>query len=266
MRRTTLARLATAWLMFVACAMPGYAASLPPPADLNQRVGYDQHLDAALPLDVPIVDADGRTTTLSVLMRGKPLLLAFGYYRCPNLCDLTLHGMAMAIAGMKLVPGADYQVAFISIDPTEIAKDAMHARSMLRDMAPRGQVDRWLFATAPAESIRRLTAAAGFRYLYDARNHQYAHPAGLIVVTGDGKIAQYVFGVSHDPKALNLALVDASHGHIGSIIDQLVLFCCDYDPATGRYSLLVSRLMMVLGCGFVVVMLGLWLRLRGRHA
>lgn len=240
------------------------ATATPPPADLDARAGFDQHVGAALPMSARIVDQDGHARTLGELAHGKPLLLAFGYYRCPNLCDLTLHGMGRAVATMPLDPTTDFHVVFLSIDPHETRDDAREARTMLSDMEHGSRAQAWTFATADAPTIAALTRAAGFRYFLDDRTKQYVHPAGLLVATPEGRIAQYFFGVDYDAGALRLALVDASNGRLGGVIDRLVLLCCGYDPATGRYSLLVSRLMMVLGSLFVLGMLVAIPRLRRR--
>lgn len=246
------------------CLLTWPAMATVPPADLDARAGFDQHLGARLPMEATIVDQQGATTSLARLADGKPLLLAFGYYRCPNLCDLTLHGMASAISRMSLDPARDYRPVFISIDPHETSAQARDAQAMLATMGERADTGHWSFATAAPGAIASLTGAAGFRYFFDPAIGQFAHPAGVVVVTPDGRIAQYFFGVSYESSALRLALVDASGGRLGSVIDRLVLLCCGYDPATGRYSLLISRLMIALGCLFVVGMLagGYWLKRR----
>jgi protein SCO1/2 len=239
----------------VACLIASAAAAgVPAPANLGTLVRFDQHIGAVIPMATQVTDADGKTRTLTELADGKPLLMAFGYYRCPNLCDLTLHGMARALGAMNLDPVKDYRVVFASIDPRETPSDAVGARAMLSRMEPGARTRDWNFVTAAPPAIAALTEPAGFHYIFDARIGQYAHPAGLVVVTPEGRVAQYFFGVGFEPDALRLALVNASGGHLGSVIDRLVLMCCGYDPATGRYSLLVSRLMMVLGCGFVALM------------
>jgi protein SCO1/2 len=247
-------------LLFLA---PVFAA-VPPPRDLDARAGFDQHIGARVPMDATLTSGEGRTNTLAAIADGKPLLLAFGYYRCPNLCDLTLHGIASAVARMPLVPGDDYQVVFVSIADAETSADALEARNMLARMDPQGRATRWTWATARPSSIAALTRSVGFRYFRDPRDGQYVHPAGLVVVAPDGRVSQYFFGVDYDSHALRLALVDASKGRLGSVIDRLVLLCCGYDPSTGRYSLLVSRIMIALGCAFLAVMAGaaLWLRRR----
>lgn len=250
-------------LAVVLVALPLLMAAVPPPPDLDARAGFDQHVGAMLPMRTPLTDDRGNTRTLADIAGGKPLVLAFGYYRCPNLCDLTLHGIARSVATMPLVPGRDYAIVFAGIDPRETGTDAADARSMIARMTPGGHADAWTFAQA-SSATPAFADAAGFRYFLDPRNGQYAHPAGLLVVTPDGHVSRYFFGVSFDPGALRLALVEASHGRLGSVIDRLVLLCCGYDPATGRYSLLISRIMMVLGCAFVLLMVVGWLRLRRR--
>ncbi|HEV7775788.1 MAG TPA: SCO family protein [Luteibacter sp.] len=242
----------------------GMAMATPPPADLDARAGFDQRLGAALTMTAQVTDQDGHTRTLGQLAHGKPLLLAFGYYRCPNLCDLTLHGMAQAVATMPLDPATDFHVLFLGIDPRESSADARQARSMLASMGKRGRPETWTFATADARTVASLTHDAGFRYFFDRGTAQYVHPAGMIVVTPEGRIAQYFFGVGYDPGALRLALVDASGGHLGNVIDRLVLLCCGYDPASGRYTLLISRVTMILGSLFVLGMLAGIYRLRRR--
>ena len=248
------------WTFFV-LAVP---SSLPPPGDLDAKAGFDQRIGSQLPMETTVTQADGRTETLEQIADGKPLVLAFGYYRCPNLCDLTLHGMATAVARMSLRPHADYRVVFLSIDPGETPRDARDAQHMLASMAAHADVADWTFATAAPAAITAMTRATGFRYFLDPRNGQYAHPAGIVVLTPDGRVAHYFFGVGYDADALRLALVDASGGRLGSVIDRLVLLCCGYDPATGRYSLLISRIMMALGTTFVFALLAGWAWLRRR--
>lgn len=211
-------------------------------------------------------DANGHDVTLADLADGKPTLLALGYYRCPNLCDLVLHGIAHALPDLRLGTGEDYQVVFVSIDPREAPGDAQHAAQMLAKMNPAARVDRWHLLTGDQASIHALAQAVGFRYFLDKRNDQYAHAAGVVVLTGQGKVAQYFFGVSYPSAALRLALVGASHGKLGSLIDQLVLLCCGYDPSTGRYSLLIGRVMRILGIGFALLLVAgvFWFRRRER--
>ncbi|HEV2540765.1 MAG TPA: SCO family protein [Frateuria sp.] len=238
----------------------------PPPPDITQRAGFDQHLGAPLPMDTRFLDANGKPVDLRTLAGGKPLLLTLGYYRCPNLCDVVLNGMAHTLAKLDLAPGRDFAVAFVSIDPTETPADARHTQTMLERMHPDAHVPQWRFLTGDQASIGPLARAVGFRYFYDQKLHQYAHAAGLVAITPEGKVAQYFFGVSWPPASLRLALVGASQGRLGSLADRLVLLCCGYDPATGRYSLAIGRSMQALGVAFVLALACwlAWLRARAR--
>lgn len=240
-------------------------AGLPPPKNLNQRAGFDQRVGTQAPMAAHFRDASGRDVTLAQLTDGKPTLLALGYYRCPNLCDLVLHGIAHAVPDLRLRTGEDYQVVFVSIDPRETQADAQHAAQMLAKINPAAHVDRWHLLTGEQASIHALAQAVGFRYFLDQRNNQYAHAAGVVVLTGQGKVAQYFFGVGYPSAALRLALVGASHGQLGSLVDQLVLLCCGYDPSTGRYSLLIGRVMQILGIGFALLLLAGVFRFRHRE-
>lgn len=254
-------RIVTLLFLLLMPCVPVVAATAPlPPPGLDARAGWDQRLGAQVPPGLRLRDANGQSTTLSALSGGKPMLLSLGYYRCPNLCGMVLHGLGDAAGQLSMQPGSDYQIAFVSIDPNETPADAAAAQGRLARMHRQAHVERWHLLTGDAASIRSLTDAVGFRYFYDPRNHQYAHAAGAVVLTGGDKVAQYFFGVAFPPGTLRLALVDASHGHLGSVIDQLVLLCCGYDPATGRYSLLIGRVMQLLGIGFALAFGG-WLLL-----
>lgn len=258
-----------AWpvVLLLACCGWTFAATAPP-RDLSRRAGFDQRLGAAVPMQQAFHEADGRAVTLAGVSRGQPVLLALGYFHCPNLCDAVLQGMAHTAQAMPLQPGRDYQMVFVSIDPRETPADAASSARMLARMQPGAHVERWHLLTGEQASIGALADAVGFRYFYDARIAQYAHAAGVTVLTGKGRVAQYIFGVSYPPGATRLALVDASHGRLGSVIDRLVLLCCGYDPVTGRYSLLIGRVMQGLGIGFALLLLfgvgALWLRGRAR--
>jgi protein SCO1 len=259
---STMRSCAPGWLggMLLVLIMHTACAGVAPPGDLQQRAGFDQRVGQPLPMRV-----DLRGTTLAGLTQGRPFVLAFGYYRCPNMCDLVLQGMARAVSALTLQPGRDIDVVFVSIDPHETARDALDAKAMLQGMFPHAGLQHWHLLTADAPAIAALTQAAGFRYFFDPRIQQFAHPAGLVVATGRGVIAQFFFGVTYEPQALRLALVDGSHGDLGSVVDRFVLLCCGYDPSTGRYSLLIGRMTAMLGSAFVLVMLVAWWRLARRR-
>lgn len=257
---------ARAWLISLTLlALPAASAPVAPP-DLLQRAGIEQKLGAQVPLAARFREAGGQTVSLAAVSAGRPVLLALGYYRCPNLCDVVLHGLARAVAGIDLQPGREIEVVFVSIDPHETPADAARSQAMLVRANPHAHVAHWHFLSGDAGAIRALAQAVGFRYFRDPRNGQYAHAAAAVVLTGSGRVAQYYYGVSYPPDSLRLALVDASAGRLGSPIDRLVLLCCGYDPATGRYSLLIGRLMQLMGVAFVLLLALwlLWLRRRSR--
>jgi protein SCO1 len=254
-----------AWLALL--ALPAASASAPmAPPDLLQRAGIEQKLGAQVPPDARFRDADGKTVNLAAVSAGRPVLLALGYYRCPNLCDVVLHGIARAVARIDLQPGRDVEVVFVSIDPHETPADAARSQAMLARADPHAHVAQWHFLSGDAGAIRALAKAVGFRYFRDPRNGEYAHAAAAVVLTGSGRVAQYYYGVSYPPASLRLALVGASAGRLGNPIDRLVLLCCGYDPTTGRYSLLIGRLMQLAGVAFVLLLALwlLWLRRRSR--
>ncbi|HET6432787.1 SCO family protein [Dyella sp.] len=257
--------LLAALFALVTSAVAAGSAPVPPP-DLTRKVGFDQRLGAPLPMQAMFTDSHGRSARLGEWIGGRPTVLAMGYFHCPNLCDAVLQGMAHAVRGTGLQPGRDMNVLFVSIDPREQRSDAVTSRRMLEKMSPEAQPGRWHFLRGQPAAIDALAAASGYRYLYDASIDQYAHAAGIVVSTGAGRVAQYFFGVRYPPRSLRLALVDASHGAVGNVVDQLVLLCCGYDPSTGRYSLLIGRVMRWLGVGFALALgLGLFMALRRRH-
>jgi protein SCO1/2 len=182
-------------------------------------------------------------------------VLTLVYYACPMLCTVTLNGLASALDLVSFDVGKQFEVVTVSFDPREgpelaTAKKRAHLARYKRPGAERG----WHFLTGEAASIERLTRAVGFRYVWDVETKQFAHPAGSVVLTPEGRVARYVFGVEYAPKDLRLALVEASANRIGSPVDQLLLYCYHYDPATGRYNAVVMNVMRL---GGVVTILAL---------
>jgi len=233
--------------------------------DELREVGFDQRLGGELPLDLAFRDEVGRTVRLGELFeRGRPVVIAPVYFRCPMLCDLTMSGLAASLKPLAFSAGREFEVVAFSFDPGEGPEDAAAAR---RRYLPRydrpGAEDGWHFLTGDAEAIAALTGAIGFRYVYDAERDEYAHAAGVVVATADGRIARYFFGTDHPPKDLKLGLIEASERRIGSAIDRLLLYCYHYDPELGRYSAATMSLVraggiatLVLLGGFVGIMLG----------
>ncbi len=250
-------RLAWAVAALLASA-PLRAATPASQKKMLDGVGFDQNLGKQAPMDAVFRDSDGRAVRFGDLFRGKPVVLAFVYYKCPMLCTETLNGLVRALRALSFDAGLQFDVATVSIDPRETpalaaAKKAPYVERYGRAGAARG----WSFLTGDSGSIRRLAGAAGFRYAYDAELDQYAHATGLIVLTPEGRISRYLYGVEYAAGDLRLALVEATAGTIGSPVDQLLLYCYHYDPLTGQYGLLVTRALRVAGALTVVLMAAL---------
>ena len=232
------------------------------PADLLQRVGFDQHLGAQVPLDAVFRDANGEPVRLRDLLDGKPALLVPGYYTCRNICGAVRSGVANAVRRSGLDPGKQFNVLLVSIDPHDSAASARTAQSNDELAHPHAGIADWHYLSGAQTAIAPLVRSVGFRYFLDDRNDQYAHAAGIVLLTPQGRVAQYLFGVRFAPETLRLALVNASHGGIGNVVDRLLLLCCDYDASTGRYTVTIERVMQGLGIATALILIGgiAWLR------
>ena len=213
-----------------------------------KEVRFDQNLDAQVPLDLPLRDEAGRPVKLGDYLGKKPAILTLVYYRCPMLCNEVLNTLLRSMNALSFDVGKEFDVITVSIDPKETAglaarKKASYIKRYGRPKAERG----WHFLTGDAEPVARLARTVGFRYAYDPKSGQYAHPAGIMILTPQGKVSRYVFGVSYPARDLRLALMDASMRKIGSPIDQLLLLCYHYDPRTGKYNFAVMSVIRVLG-------------------
>ncbi len=200
-------------------------------------VGFDQRLGAQAPLDLPFRDEVGRTVTLREYVGGKPVLLVPAYYECPMLCTLVLNGVVSALRALPFDVGREFRVVTVSFNPAEPSDLAAAKKAHYLAQYRRPGADAaWHFLVGDESSIRPLMQAIGFRYAWDPVAKQYAHASGLVVLTPGGRLSHYFYGVEFPPRDLRLALVEASGERIGSMVDQLLLFCFHYDPATGRYS------------------------------
>ena len=229
-----------------------------------QGVGIDQRLNEQVPLDLTFRDEDGKTVKLGNYFGQKPVILALVYYECPMLCTLTLNGLVRTMRGMSFNAGQEYTVVTVSFDPRETAAlAAAKKKEYLAHYARTGGAVGWHFLTGDEPSIRQLTSAVGFRYHFDAESGQYAHATGLVVLTPQGKIARYFYGVEYSPRDMRLALVEASENKIGSPVDAVLLFCFHYNPLTGKYGLVIARALQLAGAGTVLALgtfVGLMLR------
>jgi protein SCO1/2 len=220
---------------------PGVSSSTVPAA--LREIGFDQNLDKPVPLDAPFKDETGRVVRLGDYFGKRPVVMLFAYYDCPMLCTVVINGLASALNVLSLVPGKDFEIVTVSFNPrdTPASASAKKAAYIARDKQP-GAAAAWHFLTGDPSSIDRLTKAAGFRYAWDEETKQFAHPTGVMVLTPDGRLARYLFGIEYGPRDLRYAIVDASNGKVGSVVDSLVLYCYHYDPEMGRYSVAIMRL------------------------
>jgi protein SCO1/2 len=232
---------------------PGMASStVPRPL---REIGFDQNLDRLVPLDVPFRDETGRTVRLGDYFGRRPVVLVFAYYNCPMLCTQVINGLSTALNILSLAPAKDFEIVTVSFNPRDtpaaaMAKKASYLERYRRDGAAQG----WHFLTGDQPSIDRLTKAAGFRYVWDEQTKQFAHPTGVIVLTPEGRLSRYLFGIEYGPRDLRYALVDASAGKVGNAIDTLLLYCYHYDPMTGRYGFVVMRAIRIAGAATVLAL------------
>jgi len=232
---------------------PGITSStMPRPL---REIGFDQNLDQYVPLDVPFRDESGRTVRLADYFGSRPVVLVFAYYDCPMLCTQVINGLSTALNLLSLAPGKDFEIVTVSFNPrdtpaTASAKKAVYLERYTRDGAARA----WHFLSGDEPSIDRLTKAAGFRYVWDAETKQFAHPTGVIVLTADGRLSRYLFGIEYGPRDLRYALVEASAGSVGNAADTLLLYCYHYDPMTGRYGFVVMRAVRIAGAATVLAL------------
>ncbi|HTZ76219.1 MAG TPA: SCO family protein [Candidatus Aquilonibacter sp.] len=224
---------------------------------LFQGVGIQQHLGAQIPLDATFKDETGKDVTLSDYFGKKPVVLILAYYKCPMLCSLVLSGATDAFKASGFQLGDQFEALTVSFSPTETpALAAAAQKQYLHQYGVDADTADWHFLTGQQAQIQRLTSAVGFSYKYNPENGQYIHAAGIVVLTPAGKVSKYFYGVKFEPRDLHLALVQSSTNHIGSITDAVLLFCCQYDPSTGKYHAVITRV-IDLACGFTVLVLGL---------
>lgn len=226
--------------------------------EILRNVGITQKLNGQIPLDAAFVDETGKSVHIGDYFRGgKPVVLALVYYKCPMLCNLELDGLFSSLKRISLKPGTDYRVVALSFDPRETPQVAAAKRqSYLKEFNLPHAADGIHFLTGQDAEIHRVTDAAGFRYVYDKRQDQYAHASGIMVLTPEGRFARYFYGIHYNQRDLRLGLVEASEQKIGSPADEILLFCFHYDPTTGRYGFFIVNLLRVFGGLTVLLLLG----------
>ena len=258
MRQGLLTACATAALAVMAVAAPlaqraalGSAAPGQPamaPLPMLKDVRIDQKLDEAVPLDLPFVDETGKDVMLQQYFGARPVVVALVYYECPMLCTQVLNGLFTSMEPLKLDAGRDFDLVVVSFDPGETpamatAKKAAYLKHYQRPTADAGIH----FLTGRQPAIDRLADAVGFRYAYDETIDQYAHPAAVTILTPQGHVSKYLYGVEFAPMDFRFAVVSAGEGKIGTLVDQALLYCFHYDPATGKYSVAIMTFVRLAG-------------------
>ncbi len=247
---TKLYRRALATVVVVAVvgvAIPharGQVLTAPAPPD----VGIDQKLDSQVPLDLAFTDETGKPVQLDDLMAGKPAVLALVYYECPMLCGEVMQGMLEAFNNLDFTVGDQFQVLTISFNPRETHElAAMKKKNMLAAYKTPEAAPGWHFLTGDEENINKLAEAVGFRYQYLPSADQYAHGSGIMILTPEGRVSRYFYGIEYPERDLRFGLIEASQERIGTLADEILLLCYHYDPATGTYGLLIMRTLRLAG-------------------
>ena len=213
-----------------------------------QNVGFEPQLNAQLPLDVNFRDESGREVQLREYFGRKPVVLALVYYGCPMLCNQVEMGVVGSLKMLSFNPARDYEVLFVSFDPRETPDMAAKKKAAALSRFGRPETAAgWHFLTGKEEAIRAVATAANFRYSFDEKHNLFAHASGIMLLTPDGRISRYFYGVEYPSRDVRLGLVDASAGKIGTPIDHLLLFCFQYNPETARYSATVLRIVRLGG-------------------
>jgi protein SCO1/2 len=258
----TMSACVSAWSQAAPKLQPGEAVPNQKPSILDQ-VGLDQRLNQQVPLDLAFVDDHGQPVQLRQYFGGKPVILMLVYYQCPMLCTQVLNGFTGAMNGIvRFNIGREFNVVTVSIDPRDTAQDAAAAKERYLQRYRRPEAEQgWHFLTGKKDQIDALAQAVGFRYAWDPEIKQYAHASGIMLLTPDGRVAQYYYGIEYAPRDIQLGLIEASKGKIGNVVDQVLLYCYHYDPRQGRYGtaifnvLRLSALATVLALGsFMLIM------------
>lgn len=250
------------WAQAAPKLQPGDAVANQKPSILDQ-VGLDQRLNQQVPLNLTFNDETGQAVQLQQYFGAKPVILIMVYYQCPMLCTQVLNGFAGAMNGIvRFNIGREFNVVTVSIDPRDTPQDAADAKKkyLARYRRP-GAEQGWHFLTGKKDQIDALAQAVGFRYAWDPEIKQYAHASGLMLLTPDGRVAQYYYGIEYVPRDIQLGLIEASKGKIGNVVDEVILYCYHYDPTKGRYGAAIFNVLrltalatvMVLG-GFMIIM------------
>jgi protein SCO1/2 len=236
-----------------------------PPAELK-AVDVTEHLGERIPLDLIFTNDAGEKLPLKDYFKdGRPVVLVLAYYECPMLCTLVLNGVADALHDLDWTPGQNFQVLTVSIDSTETVALARAKReNLLAVVGKPGSENGWRFFVGDGAPIRTLADTVGFHYYYDQKLKQFAHPAVVMILSGDGRISRYLYGIEYKKQDLKLALLEASQGKIGTTLDRIILFCYHYNPEAKGYVLFATNLMKIAGI-LTVIAIAIFLFVLWRH-
>jgi protein SCO1 len=230
-----------------------------------QNIGIDQRLNQQLPLDLEFRDEAGQPVKLNQYFGKKPVILTMVYYSCPMLCSEVLSGIASSLGVIRFDVGKEFDVISVSINPHDTPADAIKKKKLFLQRYRRpGAAEGWHFLTGNQPEIDALAKAVGFHYAYDPKSGQYAHSTAIMVVTPEGKLAQYFYGIEYSAKDLRLSLIEASKNKIGTPVEQVLLYCFHYDPSTGHYSVVVMNVVRLAGI-FTALTLGLFMTVLFRN-
>ena len=232
-----------------------------------EGVGVTEHLNQQIPLGLEFTDSDGKSVKLEQFFdRKRPVMLTLNYSNCPMLCSLQLNGLFDAMKRMPWDIGDKFEMITLSFDPLETPERARMTKQKYLEIYRRaGAAEGWHFLVGREQNIRQLADAVGFRYRYSLEGQQYIHAAVTFILTPDGRLSRYLYGVEYDPQTLRLSLLEAADGRIGSTADQILLFCFHYDAEKGRYGPAAFRLMQLGGGATVLAVLGVIWVLRRRE-
>jgi protein SCO1/2 len=220
-------------------------------------VSFQQRLNEQLPLDLPFKDEAGRAVTLGDYFGRKPVVLTFVYYECPMLCTEVLNGLESSLRVLNETIGKEFDVITVSFDPKETPVLASGKKKAYLERYKRPEAETgWHFLTGDQSSIDALTSAAGFNYVWDEASHQFAHASGIVVVTPQGRVSRYFFGVDYAPRDVKFALIESSNEKIGSLADRLLLYCYHYDPQQGNYGFVTMKAVRIGGALTIAALVG----------
>ena len=220
-----------------------------------QHVGIKQNLNQQVPADLAFTDDQGRPVHLGDYFGKKPLILNLVYFTCPMLCGEELNGLESTLRVLKFDAGKEFDVITVSFDPKDTPEAAAKKKAeIIKRYKHPGADQGWHFLVGRQDSIDKISKAVGFEFEYDPKSQQFAHTTAIMVLTPDGKISQYYYGIEYPPKDLRLALVDASEEKIGNVVDELLLYCYHYDPEKGKYSATIMRILRLAGVATILCM------------